>query len=354
MGICLGVVMGASVAVVILNWNGWMDTVECLESVYRMSYDPMFVIVVDNGSTDESTLRFAEFCEGKLDVPSRMLGSGEASRPTQLVKYTREEAEAVQDGLGVPGGQKASKTMFMIVNDRNYGFAKGCNVGMSFALKTVRPDYILLLNNDTVVGPDLLTELVKVGESDERIGILGPKILHYDINGRKDVIWYAGGGVNPWRELVISHVGSGEIDKGQYDSIADTEWCTGAAMLVKTALARSSLLNPAYLFGTEDAEYCMNARRLGYRIVYVPTAEVWHKVGVSWRKLGRRIGRDIPSYFYFIKRNFSSPVYAYHIFLFFTLVLPRWAVTYLVDRRDGKALRTFMKEMKQFVESIVS
>lgn len=346
--------MGPSVAVVILNWNGWRDTVECLESVYRMSYNLVSVIVVDNGSTDESIQRLREYCQGRIGIQSRMFDPIEVVRPIRLVEYARTDVEDILKKFGTGFHSEVDRAMVLIANERNYGFAEGCNIGMRFALAVIDPDYVLLLNNDTVVDPGLLTEMIRVGESDKRIGILGPKILYYDFNGRNDVIWYAGGAINPWYELIFFHVGIGEADKGQYDSVAETEWCTGAALMLKRELAGASLLNPAYTFGAEDVEYCMDARSRGYKIIYVPTAKVWHKVGASWKKHGRRIGRDVVGYFYFVKKNFSGPVYAYHIFLFIALVLPRWAVTYAVEQGDKKTLHDFLKDMKQLGKYIVS
>jgi GT2 family glycosyltransferase len=346
--------MEPKVAVVILNWNGWRDTIECLESLFQVSYESMFVIVVDNGSTDDSIRRLREYCQGGTEIQSFILRLEGGTQPVSKVEYAREDAVRVSlknsRGIDVP----PKRMLTLIRNEQNYGFAEGCNIGMRYALAAVDPEYILLLNNDTVVDPGLLTEMIRVGESDKGIGILGPKILYYDFNGRNDVIWYAGGAINPWYELVFFHVGIGEADKGQYDSVEETEWCTGAALMLKRELAGTSLLNPAYTFGAEDVEFCMDARSRGYKIIYVPTAKVWHKVGASWKKLGRRIGRDVVGYFYFVKKNFSRAVYAYHVLLFIALVLPRWAVTCAMEQGDKKTLHDSLKDMKQLGKNILS
>jgi len=339
--------MPRKVAIVILNWNGWEDTVECLDSVYQISYDPFFVIVVDNGSSDDSVLKLREYCSGDMVVQTGISPSDRAVRPSHLVELERSAAEAGNVSPNAVIGSASERSLVLILNERNYGFAEGCNMGIRFALSVLDPDYILLLNNDTVVDKNLLREMIRLGESDERVGIMGPKIYYYDFNGRRDVILYAGGRIEPWREIVFTHVGAGEIDTGQYDLVCETEWCSGAAFLLKTKLAKAALLNPVYQFGIEDVEYCLDARKRGYKVVYVPSAKVWHKVSVSWKKFGKRIRRDISRYLYFIRENFSGTVYAYHLILFFAIVLPRWTVIYWSEGGDKRVLRAFLNEMKQ-------
>jgi hypothetical protein len=339
--------MERRVAIVILNWNGWKDTIECLESVFQVSYDAFNVVLVDNGSSDDSLLKMREYCKGGIEIDSRLVARGKCARPRRLVELSRRQAETESLSPDISIASLSRNDLVLIRNERNYGFAEGCNIGMRFSLSVLDVDYILLLNNDTVVSSDFLQPMVRLGDSDERIGILGPKMLYYDHNGRNDVILYAGGVINPWREMIGYHSGSGEIDRGQFDSGGETGWCSGAAMLIKKDLVKTALLNTAYEFGLEDIEYCMNARKLGYKVVYVPSAKVWHKVSVSWKKLGRRVGRDIPRYFYFIRENFSSVVYLWHVLLFFAIQLPKWAVIYYAEGGDKKTMRAFLEDMRR-------
>jgi GT2 family glycosyltransferase len=345
--------MEPKVAVVILNWNGWRDTIECLESLFHVSYESMSVIVVDNGSTDDSIQKLREYCHGGTKIQSSFIRLEEGTQPVSMVEYAREDAVRVPLRNSRDTDVSPKRVMTLIRNEQNYGFAEGCNIGMRYALAALEPGYILLLNNDTFVDTLFLSELVKVGESDRRIGIIGPKIFFYDYNGRDDIIWFAGGRITPWHELVFRQVGNCEEDRGQYDSITETEWCTGAALLLKNELARKSLLNPVYPFGSEDLEYCIKMRKLGYKVVYVPSSRIWHKVGVSRVKLGKRIGRDISGYLYFVRQNFSNTVYAYHVFLFFSVVLPRWAFTYALERGDRRTWRAFLRDMKHLLETMV-
>ena len=266
------------VAIVILNWNGLADTNECLESLKEITYPGYQVILVDNGSDGD-------------------------------------DARVLRDTFG--------DYIHVIENERNYGFAEGCNIGIRYALAHMEPEYVLLLNNDTVVAPDFLDELVSVAEADPRIGILGPKIYYYDFHGRKDVIWAAGGKVRWWHPWVYDGIGTNEHDVPQYNRLDSVDWVSGSAMMVKRGTVETlSYLDPRYFFGNEDVEYCIRARKRGLKVVYVPTARVWHKVGKSRKKRGPRFS-DLPPYYRLLRRNFSAMAYAYHLLLLPLLLFHR-------------------------------
>jgi GT2 family glycosyltransferase len=225
------------VSIIILNWNGLEDTIECLESLKKVTYANYETIVVDNRSDGDD------------------------------VRILRE---------------RFGDYIHVIDNDKNYGFAEGNNIGMRYVLKR-GTDYVLLLNNDTTVAPDFLDEMIRVGESDEKIGVLGPKIYLYD---KPNVIWEAGGKINWWLGAIVV-LGEKQVDVGQYDKVAERDLLSGAALLIKANLLnRISLLDPSFFFGYEDYDFCIRARRAGFKVVYVPKAKVWHKVGKSRGKLG--------------------------------------------------------------------
>lgn len=162
------------VAVIILNWNGWQDTIECLESLYRIDYPCYDVILVDNCSVDESVEIIRGYCEGRIKVNSAFFEHSWENKPIRLVECTREEAE-----LGVAksiGSISPSRRLILIRNERNFGFAEGNNIAIRYCLKVLKPEYVVLLNNDTVVDVRFLSELVAMAEQDESIGVLGPKI----------------------------------------------------------------------------------------------------------------------------------------------------------------------------------
>lgn len=271
------------VAIIILNWNGWKDTIECLESLYQINYPSYDVIVVDNGSKDNSTLKLKEFCEGKIKVDSEFFEYNPNNKPIYVIEYTREQVEKIDRDfkkekyfLKLPSNKK----LRLILNERNYGFVEGNNIAIRYALKVLNPDYILLLNNDTVVDPNFLTELIRVAEDDEKIGVVGPKIYYYDFNGRKDIIWFAGG-VSDVKNGKFYHFMIGRPNTKD-TRIKEVDFITGCCMLIKkTVFGRIGLLDIIYFAYCEDIDFSLRAKRDGFKIVYVPIAVIWHKVSAT-------------------------------------------------------------------------
>ncbi|MBI5020628.1 MAG: glycosyltransferase family 2 protein [Ignavibacteriales bacterium] len=219
------------VYIIVLTWNGKADTLECLQSLQKLSYSNYKIIVVDNASTDS----------------------------------TAEEVRHLYPSVEV------------IRNSSNLRFAGGNNIGIKTALNN-KADYILLLNNDTIVAENFLSHLVEAAESDERIGMTGPKIYYHSDPKR---IWYAGGVIDWWTGST-SHLGVREIDIGQFEKIKTTDYVTGCSMLVKkSVIEQIGVLDESYYIYGEDADWSLRAVRAGFKLLFVPQALVWHKVSVS-------------------------------------------------------------------------
>lgn len=258
-----GFFMRPKVAIIVLNWNNWTDTVECLSSLQQIDYPGYETIVVDNGSTDNSV---------------------------SAIKLAHPGIEVLE-------------------THKNLGFAGGNNEGIGLALRN-GADYVLLLNNDTVVDPKFLTRLVDAAESSPDIGIVGPKIYYFKEPKR---IWFAGGKINYWSGNT-SHIGELEDDEGQYDEARDTDFITGCTMLIKRKVIDSiGLLNDRLFLYYEDSDFCARAHRHGYRIIFVPSSVIWHKVSSTASKI-----KDIQ--FYYGTRNMflfeKSNAGALHLLLF--------------------------------------
>ncbi len=342
--------MEPRVAIVILNWNGWRDTIECLESIRRLTYGNFWTVVVDNGSTDDSLERIREYWRRELiKSPDSSARRRVRDGCTHVVEVDYRKALAISRAERGDAELAEGERLALITNHDNLGFAGGNNVGIVFSMNALDARHILLLNNDTVVDPAILTELVAVAEEDERIGLVGPKIYYHSYEGRKDVILYAGGRIVPWREIVYEHIGNGEPDVGQYDENRETDWCTGAGVMIRADYARQRLLNTLYPFGNEDADYSIKARKDGWRVVYAHRAIMWHKIGASRAKTGKTIGRSVYWYFRFIRSNFSSAWFIYHVYLFTIVVLPKWFFKYIIFHHSTHVLRNFLSEMRVFV-----
>ncbi len=192
-----------------------------------------------------------------------------------------------------------------IKNKKNLGFAEGNNVGIRYALKH-EADYVMLLNNDTVVDSQLIVQLIKAAGEGESIGILGPKIyfapgseFHKDRYKKKErgkVIWYAGGEID-WKNVMASHRGVDEVDQGQYDQEIETDFVSGCCMLIKRAVfEKVGLLDGRYFLYLEDNDFCQRAKKAGFKLIYVPKAKLWHANAGSSRVGG-------PLHDYYLTRN---------------------------------------------------
>ncbi len=272
--------MANRVYVVILNWNGWRETIECLESVMGSRGCTFRVIVCDNDSTDDSLARIAAWAEGRLVVDSartpeslRRLIEPPQAKPIGLRILTEAEAEA--------GSALDDPPLTLIRNDANHGFAGGNNVGMRFALAHSDCAWVWVLNNDTVVAPDAMRALVERVGADLRIGLCGSTVLYYDAPSTVQAL--GGAYLNRWFG-VTRHLHDGERWAGPSDpsSIEPAmSYVFGASMLATRAfVAQVGLMAEDYFLYYEELDWAMRARGR-FALGYAPSSIVWHKEGAS-------------------------------------------------------------------------
>lgn len=271
--------MYSKVSIIILNWNGWKDTVECLESLYQINYPNFDLILVDNNSEDNSIEKIRKYCEGNLKLKSDFLNYTD-NKPIKLFEYGKKDIEKNiinEEFYNLP----SNKRLLLIKNNKNYGFTEGNNIGIRYVLNTLNPEYILLLNNDTVVDRYFLDELVEVAESSPKIGFIGPKVYYYDYKGRKDVINFAGGKQNLWK-FKPSHIGYKEIDKGQYDTNKEVDYIHGCCLLARAQMLEDiGLLDKEYVSYREENDWAIRGYNRGWKSVYAYKSKIWHKIGGS-------------------------------------------------------------------------
>lgn len=236
---------GLHIQVVILNWNRREDTLACLESLYHGQSMPFSVIVVDNGSTDGSLPAIEE-------------------RFPQVIQLRLNE---------------------------NIGFASGTNHGLRHALEA-GADFVLALNNDTIVDPDCIPTLLKFAKAE--YGILAPLIYYYS---RPDAIWAAGGKTHPL--LLERHdPWAGRSDPGQWPDRIEQDFVTGCAMLLsRQFLTAAGMFDECFRLYYEDSDLCLRAKEAGYKIATIPAAKIWHKVATSSG------GSDSPNERYWMARS---------------------------------------------------
>lgn len=214
------------VATVILNTSRRDDTLACLHSLHSSDYLDHTIIVLDNASTD---------------------GSVEAIRST----FPRVEIIALA---------------------ANRGYAGNNNVGIEAALAR-GADWVLVLNEDTLLASDCISRLVEAGEQDAHIGIVGPMVYHAD---EPNVIQSAGGWMDArWR---AGHLGQNETDRGQFAGPREVAWVSGCAIMIRRAVIEQvGMLDDRFFYYWEETEWCVRAHKAGWRIVHAPAAKLWHK-----------------------------------------------------------------------------
>jgi GT2 family glycosyltransferase len=231
--------------VIVLSNNRPDDTLACMESLHQSDYPNMKIILLDNLSTDDS-----------VDVVHR--------------KYPDVEIICLKENLGYAGNN---------------------NIGIKAAIDH-GAEWVLVLNDDTILDPSCLSMLVEVGESDKAIGILGPMVYHYD---EPQVIQSAGGVLGKY--WLGTHLGKDEADSGQFENVHKVEWISGCAILVRRALIEQvGMLDPRYFLYWEETEWCIRAGKAGWQIYHVPQAKLWHK-GVQ------RAYQPKPYITYYVTRN---------------------------------------------------
>ncbi|MCX6563024.1 MAG: glycosyltransferase family 2 protein [Candidatus Aminicenantes bacterium] len=222
------------VAVIVLNWNGWKDTLECLESLRRLDYPAFKTILVDNGSTNDSAARIAEWRQGKMD-----------------------EAE-----------------LTIIRTEENLGFAGGNNVGIRHALDAGF-DFVWLLNNDTIVDERSLIELVRLARADERIGAAGSLVLFHRAPDRINSAGICVGRFGRRARLLGLNRNKSEAE---FLKRREVDAVSGCSMLLRSrALRDVGLLDERYFLYLEEVDLCTRLKQKEFRCWVVPESIIWHK-----------------------------------------------------------------------------
>jgi hypothetical protein len=261
------------VAIVILNWNRYKDTIDCLESVFKLNYLNYQIILLDNGSSDNSVKKICEWCRKRKE-------------PIKYVKYNIKTAKI--GGICTKETEirklKSNRKLVIIESLENLGFAEGNNICFEYILHCPTSfEFIFLLNNDTLLDPNSLKRAVEVAVN-KNCSIVG--FIIKDMNGK---IVFSG----DWRRSELFYIRqSSPIIKLKRDIPSNA--VIGCAMLIhKKALIHHKNLHGYYfdknlfLYG-EETEFCLNIKRAGHKIFIAKDAIVYHKIShsinPSWRE----------------------------------------------------------------------
>ena len=195
------------VAIIVLNWNNADDTIECLESLKKIDDPNHEIILVDNGSTDNSVAKIRE----------------------------------------------RFPNITIIENKTNLGFAEGNNIGMKYALQH-GAHYLFLLNNDTIVDKNILKVFREYMDNHPEVGVAGAKIYYYD---NRKVIWHAGAEFVPSKAFYC-HLGINDIDRPEYNKVRECSYVTGCAFFIRgSIISKIGYLDKRLFLYTEDADFCL-------------------------------------------------------------------------------------------------
>ena len=281
--------MSPLVSIITINYNQLRMTCELLDSLRKLTYPAVEIIVVDNNSTED---------------------------PTNVISDKYPEAK-------------------LIVSRQNLGFAGGNNLG----IKASHGDYLLFLNNDTEVDPGVLEPLVRLFETNPDAGAASSKILYYNSG---ETIQYAGSSrIDPFTGR-SKRVGYREKDNGQHDQLKETDLAHGAAMMVPRRVVDKVGMMPEFFFlYYEEVDWCESIKKAGYKIFFVPSSKVYHKESMSIGK-----GSTLKTYYMtrnrllYMRRNTAGLMKVSWILFFLLFSLPKNTLKYTL-KRDLEHARAF-------------
>lgn len=302
-----------SVSIVIVNWNGFEDTSNCLNSLKNVSYTNFIVIVVDNGSDNDESQRLQK---------------------------------------------KFGSFIHVISTYKNLGFGTGNNIGIRYALEK-DCEYILLLNNDTIVSSNFLDPLIDIAENNQHIGAVGPKLLTEDGNIQLDSVarfpslidqfylWsflYPIGRYIFFRKLFIPKYLMLDFDRESQKSV---DMICGACMLLPTSTLKNiGLFDENFFLFAEDMDLCYRIKSAGLNIIYAPQSEVIHLKNKSVQKLSTKHFVEVPlnSYYYY-KKNFSRRTAVLFRIIILVCIIPQlivWGIKTFFKKTTIRNLRTIL------------
>ena len=260
------------ISIIILNWNGYLDSSECIKSLQNINYSNINIILVDNGSTTND--------------------------------YEKLE--------------KNFTNIDLIKSNNNLGFTGGNNLGINYAIKG-NPDYILLLNNDTIVEPNFIEPLLEVFQKNPNAGIAAPQINYFY---ERQKIWTSGGKISRLRGSGFAY--SDQLEDESSPEFKTVTFVSGCCMLIKReALEQIGFLDDNYFLYVEDADLCFRNTKAGYKIIVARKSKIFHKVSFSTKESLSYL----PLYYvtrnrlYFAKKNFNNIYFITFIYILLSMMI---------------------------------
>lgn len=299
------------VAIILVNWNSFDLTNDCINSLKEISYTDYDIIVTDNGSNDQSG---------------------------QRLKQSHPE-------------------IILLESKTNTGYTGGNNLGLTYSLDN-NYDYSLLLNNDTFVDSEFLSVLVNYMDEYPDTGVVQSKIF---FNHNRSVIWNGGSFYNKWLGLTYTKGYFRKDDKHSYNNIKEMDWATGCAFLTKNSILRQTglLANNMFIY-YEDVDLSFRIKELGYKIIYHPGSIVYHIAGMANKhKIKGPEGYINPIVHYLSQRNLIwflkqyTPWYCVPSVIIFNSFYTIAVIVYFVLRLRFKKLKALLRGLRDGVNGSI-
>jgi len=278
------------IGIVIVNYNNYSDTIECINSIFKNNYSNYKIYLIENGSLNESFFNLKSY-----------LGN--------------------------------SKRVNLIHNKYNLGFSGGNNIGIKAALKD-GAEYVLLLNNDTIIDQNAIKSLINTFLKNINIGIITGKILYYT---SPEYLNLAGGKISYLKGKIILF-GEGKKDIKKYNNPSATGFASGCCQLINSDVFRKiGFYDEDYFLYYEDSDFCARTLKAGYGIFYQPQSVIYHKVSKS---TGSKINKTTMYYnvrnrLFFIKKNSDNFLCRIVFYIYYSLT---YAIKFTTLKKDMKKI----------------
>jgi len=340
--------------ILILNWNSWQDTIECVESVLKSNYKNYQIVIIDNDSEDNSVEYITKYLNRKILPLTSEKHKNKVfpifSEKIPYIIYSEEEAlkgGIVEKEKSIKLLENIKYPVIIIKNKDNYGFAKGNNTALRFTLKRQDFDYIWLLNNDTIIEKNTLSNLIKTAEKKNKIGFIGSVIRYYD---NPNLIQTIGGG------KFYPILGLGKLYmKNQHISILENlnpeevnnylDYIMGASLLIrKETLEDVGIFDEDYFLYTEELDLITRGKRKGWKLAVALDSFVYHKESASTKD---------KKWLYYYLINKSNMIYLkkHYGFLYNIFSIPFILVNTLKITRNVKNIKATIKGILEGIKS---
>lgn len=305
------------VGIILVNYNNWFSTIQCLESLLKNNYKDIQIIVVDNNSKDNSLFYIENWAKGKLNIwidnfPNediKNLFLPPVSKPVSIKIIDNPITDLLKEKIVV------------FKNKKNKGFAGGVNTGLRYILKNKNFKYIWILNNDTVVDKGTIYTLIKNMEKNTDIGLLGSKILFY--NNPSTIQVFGGGYFNKILGLPAQ---LGYLDKeDKYNEMIYLEHLMGASIFIRReVIEKVGFLREDFFLYLEDTEFSLRVSKSGWRLACEPLSKIWHKDSDT---VGKKSGINdyyvIRNSLFFVKENFGGKIVPLFFYGVYKYIIPK-------------------------------